>query len=61
MRRVTRSVVVVCLVGAVSMDAAPAGREPRGGGVVKAVKKIIRALGDGVTIPGSNPVPAPNP
>ena len=66
MRRVGRSVVVVCLLlGAVSMDAAPGfreSREPRDGGVVrKAVKRVIRALGDGLTIPGSSPAPAPAP
>jgi hypothetical protein len=63
MRGVTRGVVVVCLLlGAVSMDAAPGEWESRGGGVVrKAVKRIIRALGDGLTIPGSSPAPAPRP
>lgn len=54
MRRITRGLAVVCLlVGAVSVYAAPAGRET---GVRKIVKKI-RALGDLITVP----IPAPKP
>lgn len=58
MRRITRGVVVVCvLVGAVSLYAAPGDRET----VVRKIVKKIRSLGDGLTIPGSNPTPNPTP
>ncbi len=60
MRRITRSVVVVCLlVGAVSMGAAPSERDEPRGFARKAVKRVVRALGDLITVP--IPAPAPKP
>lgn len=57
MRQITRSLVVVCLLGvAVSAFAVPGGRDPRSG-VRKVVKRVIRALGDFITVP----IPAPKP
>ena len=56
MRRMIYALVVV--VFALSAAAAPReDRGPRGNGVVKMVKRIVRALGDGIIIP----VPAPKP
>ena len=56
MRRVTRSVVVVCLLaGSLSLFAAPREAGPRGGDIVKRIVKKIRTLGDGLTIPGTSP------
>ncbi len=65
MHRVIYAVVVV--VCSLSLSAAPReGRESldsrdRASPIVKAVRRVIRALGDGLTIPGSNPVPNPAP
>ena len=63
MRRIIRSVGVVCLVlGAVSLYAAPVERDSRGAGVVrKAVKRVVRALGDFITVPIPSPRPNPQP
>jgi hypothetical protein len=56
MRRVIYVLVVV--VFTVSAVAAPRDeRGPRSNPVVKMVKKIVRSLGDGITIP----VPGPKP
>jgi hypothetical protein len=56
MRRVTQALVVV--VFTLSAVAAPReDRGPRGNGVVKMMKRIVRALGDGIIIP----TPAPKP
>ena len=56
MFRISRVVVVVCLVlGAVSLYAAPADREGGAAGVVRKVVKKIKALGDLITVP----IPAP--
>ena len=56
MRRITGGVVVVCLlVGAVSVYAAPrerTGPHERSHPIVKAIKKIVKTFGDGLTIPG---------
>lgn len=60
MRQIARGVVVVCLLmGAVSMVAAPNAREEPRGFVKKAVKRVVRALGDLITVP--IPAPAPKP
>ena len=54
MRRVVYAVVVV--VFALSAVAAPRDeRGPRGGDIVKRIVKKIRALGDGLTVPGTSP------
>jgi len=59
MRRNIRSLVVVCLLGfAVSAFAAP---RDAASGMRKFVKRVVRALGDGLTIPGSSPAPNPPP
>lgn len=59
MRGMTRSVVVVCLlVGSVAAYGAP--REGRGD-IVKRIVKKIRSFGDGLTVPGTSPAPAPKP
>jgi hypothetical protein len=57
MRRVFYALVVVCAFGVVSVDAAPKGNGPREGTARKAVKRMVRSLGDLITIP----VPAPKP
>lgn len=60
MRRITRGVVVVCLlVGPVSMVAASNERDEPRGFVRKTVKRVVRALGDLITVP--IPAPAPKP
>ena len=59
MRQIPRSLVVVCLLGfALSTLAVPRERDAPSG-VRKFVKRVIRALGDGLTIP--TPAPTPNP
>lgn len=58
MRGITRSAVVVCLLGvAASAFAAPRERVPREreNRVVKMVKAMVKTLGDGLTIPGGKP------
>ena len=55
MRRVTRGLVVVVCLLAVSSAAFGSPREPRGGDLVKRIVKKIRALGDGLTVPGTSP------
>lgn len=61
MRQITRSLVVVCLLGfAASTFAAPRERDSTNG-VRKFVKRVIRALGDGLILPTPAPTPAPKP
>lgn len=61
MRRVVYALVVVLV--SLSVSGAPRdGRDvPRDkvSPVVKMMKKIVRTLGDGLTIPGSSPSPKP--
>ena len=60
MRRVVYALVVV--VVSLSVSGAPReGREPRdkSNPIAKAMKKIVRALGDGLTIPVPAPTPKP--
>lgn len=52
MRGVIRSVAMVCVL-AFSVSVLAGTREvPRGGEIVKRIIKKIRALGDGLTVPG---------
>jgi hypothetical protein len=60
MRGITRSMAVVCLL-LVPVVVFGSPREGRGD-IVKRIVKKIRALGDGLTVPGTSPAPtAPKP
>jgi hypothetical protein len=61
MRRVVYALVVVVI--SLSVSGAPRGGRDlpidKSHPIVKMVKKMVKSLGDGLTIPGSNPSPKP--
>ena len=65
MRRVinssVRGVAVVAVMCVLAGSAFAAPRETREQGFAKIGKKIVRALGDGLTVPLPKATPSPNP